>query len=642
MTDDLGNDEPAPTEELTTLNQENRHKLEELRMLSGDLQNLLVGTDIATLFLDRQLRILRFTPRIGELFNVRHTDRGRPLGDLTHQLRYDQIHADAAGVLDRLVPVERQVQSHDGRWFLTRVLPYRTTDDHIDGVVITFVDITRRRIAEAGLRDSEKQLRLALEASEMGTWSWDLVDDVISADRRTLDILGLPDDRRMTFQLLVDECIPQEERASLRAAADRAIAAGDDDAFSVEVPLSNSRVGATWVLVSGRRYASEDDPTTLERLTGTVLDISERKHAEELLTRRVEAQTEEIRRTERRFRALVEASSQIVWNADADGRISEDAPQWRAFTGQSVEELRTSGWPRSVHPDDRDAAVTAWTEALVAQSAFHAEFRICHAPSSSWRWVAARAVPLRDDHGSLHGWVGMVTDIDERRRAENKVRALASRVTMAEHEERRRIAQVLHDDLQQRLYSLQMKIGLVHEQMEAAGVGDASTSIDEIEQRLAETVDITRYLAVELSPPILEHEGLADALEWLASQMQQMHGLDVEVRTGETFTISDHDMRVFLFQITRELLFNVVKHAGVPKATVELAREDSRLRIVVTDEGDGFDVTDGWTTEGPATGFGLTNAGERLDLFGGDITVASKPGDGTVVTVRIPLPDGGG
>src|SRR5690606_38061994 len=92
-------------EELQTVNQENRHKVEELAQLSSDLQNLLAATDIATLFLDRDLRILRFTPKISELFNVRTTDRGRPISDLTHRLGYNELQKDAREVLKRLIPI---------------------------------------------------------------------------------------------------------------------------------------------------------------------------------------------------------------------------------------------------------------------------------------------------------------------------------------------------------------------------------------------------------------------------------------------------------------------------------------------------------------------------------------------------------
>ena len=151
-------------EELQTVNQENRHKVEELGQLTSDLQNLLAATDIATLFLDREMRILRFTPKITELFNVRMIDRGRPLSDLTHRLGYDALQQDAAEVLARLVPIEREVQDQGGRWYLTRILPYRSGEDRIAGTVVTFIEITQRKRDEDALREAKDYSEQVVEA----------------------------------------------------------------------------------------------------------------------------------------------------------------------------------------------------------------------------------------------------------------------------------------------------------------------------------------------------------------------------------------------------------------------------------------------------------------------------------------------
>ncbi len=141
-------------EELQALNQENSHRVEELAQLSGDLQNLLVATDIAILFLDRHLRIVRFTPKLAQLFNIRPADQGRPISDLTNRLGYSDFMDDARTVLDRLTAIEREVQDEEGRWHLTRVLPYRTPDDRIEGVVVNFIDISERKRMEEELRDA--------------------------------------------------------------------------------------------------------------------------------------------------------------------------------------------------------------------------------------------------------------------------------------------------------------------------------------------------------------------------------------------------------------------------------------------------------------------------------------------------------
>ncbi|MVM36189.1 PAS domain S-box protein [Spirosoma sp. HMF4905] len=135
-------------EELTTINQELKIKVEELLLASNNLQNLINATDIATLFLDRSLRVNLFTPATRTIFNLIATDVGRPLSDITGRLDYTQWQADAESVLATLQPIEREVGTTDGRMFMGRMIPYRTADDRINGLVLTFVDITQRKKSE--------------------------------------------------------------------------------------------------------------------------------------------------------------------------------------------------------------------------------------------------------------------------------------------------------------------------------------------------------------------------------------------------------------------------------------------------------------------------------------------------------------
>ncbi len=150
-------------EELTTVNQELKGSVEELGHANSDLHNLMGATAIATVFLDRDLRIMRFTPPAVELFSLIPTDVGRPLSDLQHKLSYPELLSDAARVLKQLVPVEHEVKEQGGRAFLARLLPYRTTDDHIAGVVLTFVDVTERHAAQAAVLRAQQDLELRVQ-----------------------------------------------------------------------------------------------------------------------------------------------------------------------------------------------------------------------------------------------------------------------------------------------------------------------------------------------------------------------------------------------------------------------------------------------------------------------------------------------
>jgi two-component system CheB/CheR fusion protein len=154
----------AVNEELITVNHELQLKIDETAKVNDDLQNLIVSAEVGTVFVDRGLRIKRFTPQSATLFNLRHADVGRPLLDITHRLDYPQLSDDVAEVFSSLRRIEREVRSQDGRWLLVRVLPYRTSEDHIDGAVLTFVDVSARRVAEEELRLSEQRMRLVVES----------------------------------------------------------------------------------------------------------------------------------------------------------------------------------------------------------------------------------------------------------------------------------------------------------------------------------------------------------------------------------------------------------------------------------------------------------------------------------------------
>jgi two-component system CheB/CheR fusion protein len=153
-------------EELQTVNHELKDKVDEITRVNSDLQNLLAATDIGTIFLDRDLRIKRYTPQAQEFFNIIPTDVGRPLAHVTHKLAYTGFSDDAKRVLASLVRAEHEVQSSEGRWYIARLLPYRTLEDKIDGVVLTFIDITERRRAEGRLSSSEERLRVTLDSIE--------------------------------------------------------------------------------------------------------------------------------------------------------------------------------------------------------------------------------------------------------------------------------------------------------------------------------------------------------------------------------------------------------------------------------------------------------------------------------------------
>ncbi len=203
---------------------------------------------------------------------------------------------------------------------------------------------------------------------------------------------------------------------------DRAAVTHGGVRFYAGVPLFNSDghvLGALCVVdIRPRELAPEHLETlaVLGRQVVTQLDSRQQAAA--------------LRSSEERFRALVEATAQIIWTTNAEGMVSEDSPSWRAFTGQTEAEWLGKGWLDALHPDDRAAAAAAWQAASVGGERYEVEYRLRHA-RDGWRSTLARGVPLRDSAGLVRGWVGMNTDITARRAAEEAQRESAARLRLA-------------------------------------------------------------------------------------------------------------------------------------------------------------------------------------------------------------------
>lgn len=173
-------------EELQMVNTELKHKLEAISRTHSDLQNLMAATDFAILFLDSGLRIKRFTERVKDLFSITPSDEGRPITDFAHQLEYDELIKDARAVLSDLAPIRREIRSRSARWYELRMRPYRTVDDKIDGVVISFVDVTERREVEQALLNSDRrlqQLKRLFDLARSPVMVWDLERGILEWNR---------------------------------------------------------------------------------------------------------------------------------------------------------------------------------------------------------------------------------------------------------------------------------------------------------------------------------------------------------------------------------------------------------------------------------------------------------------------------
>jgi PAS domain S-box-containing protein len=221
------------------------------------------------------------------------------------------------------------------------------------------------------------------------------------------------------------------------------------------------------------------------------------------------------------------------------------------------------------------------------------------------------------------------------RRRNRVLRALAKELTETEQRERQRFSELLHDNLQQLLVAARLRTSSAC----AGGLSPAALEdVSQADELLQQSITVSRSLAYELTPPVLYHAGLGAGLSWLAGHMEQLHGLRVRFDAAHAgLPTIPTPLGVFLFGVVRELLLNVVKHAGVNDAVVEAGRDGADLWIRVSDQGKGFDPQAVLSAPERPPGLGLFSIRERLHLFRGRLDVESEPAQGARVTLRVPL-----
>ena len=270
-------------------------------------------------------------------------------------------------------------------------------------------NITRQKQIEAQHLEGESHFAMALHAGQLGFWDWNIATGHVHYGGRWSKMLGYADGELEPHVRVWERLVHPDDLAPVTKILTDHLE-GRTEFYEAEHRLRHKNGSWRWVLTRGQVVHRSPDGTAL-RAVGTHADITERKHAEERL-----------RESEERFRLLVEASSQAVWEATPDGKVAADSPSWRAFTGQSAAEWLAHGWAASVHPDDYHRALETWhAHATQIDAVYSDQFRFLRA-DGAWRWTQVVAAPLHDADGRLMKWVGMNTDITEQKEAEDRLR----------------------------------------------------------------------------------------------------------------------------------------------------------------------------------------------------------------------------
>lgn len=524
------------------------------------------------------------------------------------------------------------------KWVLDKCFPAAGGDGRPGKVFGMVTDITREKEIQQALKMREEEFRSSFEMAAVAKVQTDLkTGRFLRVNRKMCELTGYSREEllRMTF---LDITHPDDKASDIQAVEDIQKEGLD---YVREKRYVTKGGGIKWVQVSvALIHDHEGRPL---RFHSVLFDISDRKDAQEAL-----------QVSEERFRQLADSMPQIVWTAGPDGKIDYFNRRWYEFTGFSPEEGVQDIF--IIHPDDRKISAQRWEQSLKTGRPYEIEYRFYDRKISKYRWQLGRALPIRNGSGEIVRWFGTCTDIHEHKKNEQKLeeltqqlekkvadrtrtlreqaeqlRLLASQLSATEQRERKKLAELIHDHLQQLLVASRIKVDFISR---ADMDEKVRNTLADVKQHLDEAVEASRSLTAQLRPPILYEDGLIAALEWLASEMKEKHNLTVDLELDEGAEPEKEEVKSMLYYCIRELLFNVVKYAEVSEAALSVKEKNHRIVICVSDKGRGFDLEEFYRNSYQR--FGLFSTREYLKVIGGNMRINSERGKGTKVEIILP------
>lgn len=403
----------ATNEELRTVNEELNHRIRAVVELGNDLTNLLTSVQIPIVMLGPDLRVRRFTPSAVKLFSLIPGDVGRPFGDITSRLDVPNLGQLITTVIDTLAVVERDVQDRDGRWYGLSIRPYRTQDNKIDGAVLSAIDIDVAKRALAALQESETRLRLSVRAANIGLWDWDLNTDRLHLTPEWKSQLGYAGDELSDrFEEWQSRVHPDDLEPTFRKL--REFVAAPTGRFEAEFRLRHRDGSDRWIHAEGDVLRDASDKPAC--MLGCHVDVTERKRAEETLLAK---QLQLAMITDVTPVALTQCSREgrYVFVNRAYAQIAGLAPE-QIIGKPIVEIMGEEGW----------AAIQPYVERVLRGEAVDYDQKVPFEASGTQHLSVAYR-PHKNEFGEVLGWFASITDVTERRRAEEALRDRELRLT---------------------------------------------------------------------------------------------------------------------------------------------------------------------------------------------------------------------
>jgi len=558
---------------------------------------------------------------------------------------WDLLEPDTAArrkaFVDRVIRSGEPIQFEDereGKWWDSIKYPIRDAAGKVSRVAVFARDITKRKVAENALRNSERRLADIINFLPDATFAIDREGRVLAWNQAMEEMTGVRADEVLgkgnceygipfygeRRPLLADFLLKPDEAHE----GQYTVIEKFQDTLVAENFLPSLK-GGTYLWAKARLLYNAQG--TVVGAIESMRDITALKQAEHAL-----------RESEEAYRNIIENAVEGIFQATPEGRYLSVNPAWANMCGFSspeemIKEVTDIASQLYVNPEDRTRIKRLYDDPGVVKG-FEAQFR---RKDGGLIWVSITARSVRDESGALLYYEGTIQDITKRKRAEIKLeeyqeqlRSLASELSLTEERGRRRLATDLHDSIGQTLAMCKLKLDEIRSE---ASFAVLANDLDHIATLLDRAIQGTRSLTFELSPPVLYELGIEAALESLVESMQQMNGTQIKLIDHGGPKPLTEDRAALCFRAVQELLVNAVKHAHARKIEVSIGRNRGRICITVADDGIGFDTSGGISRKGRKGGFGLFSIRERLQHLGGSLKVDTKPGRGTRVTLSAPL-----
>lgn len=386
-------------------------------------ENIYASAPVGLGYVDAELRYVSVNERLAEI-NGLSVEQHR--GKRVQEVLPSPLATEVAGRLRHILATGellldeeltgRTNATDSQRTYLLSYVPLTQSDGRATGVNIVVQDITDRKRWETELQDREAYLRRVLDNQLAFVALLDPDGTTLEVNQSALeragvarqDALGVPfwDQPWWTFS----EESANRAKADFQKARDGATIRRDTQVRTADGTLLQIDYMLSPVL---------DDQGELLHLIASAVDISERKQAEKRLLG-----------SEKRYRALIDATAEIVWTTDPNGQTKEDSPSWRAYTGQTYDQWKGDGWLDAIHPDDREATAQAWRSALDRKAVYKVEYRLRHR-DGGYRWTSARSIPVLSEEGAVREWVGLNVDVQAQKDAQEVVKKSENRMSKA-------------------------------------------------------------------------------------------------------------------------------------------------------------------------------------------------------------------